>query len=515
MASRAENQPLPLNPDGSPDLNRVTIDNITRFGIPEEQAKDLAQMQESHPITPLLEKKMSRRTVLCLPAVFAGGFYLKDSVEWSSKRLTANSNYSTKDTLASNTAPKPTPSHEPARTLEAGENTEIPFPYKVDGWTVVIKKVDIDKYRGQLASKNKDWKNTNISISHLTGYLSEEFFIEQNFSPGIALLNNEMFLTDEERESHNIFYKDGMYRLPTAPVSEDTFLKIESENTGDKSHQVDMFPIELKTGYVLDKIHGTNPKLTSINFKVLFERNPAESIQPEDIYMHGLCLNALSPVKLNKILVPQENDRAFTPTFPADEYGMYLTVPEKIAELPNPYPAEEHPALIRMTRDFTAKICKVPNPEFAAGTQAILASLESFIQEHKLHIQPRGSENTELMNTLNIGTFKLYGVGGFIFNQTESVRPTSETSHSQNTLAELIPIIFHKHFYFERAYDNLNQDQKEKADIILIHAISLLSYLGEEKFPIVLPHAQDMLEKRGITTIPIPFEIARGKFGKN
>ena len=517
-----ENQTLPSNPDGSPDLKRVTAENIYLAKLPEDQQEDLVKLHKplSQNLKITSETKMSRRALLySIPASILAGALLKDEASESLDKVASSLTGSAQNLQKSSKEilPDATPVPEPTKSLEAGENKEIPFPYQIDGWTMIVKKTDIDRYRGQLASSDKHWSTAKISITHLFASLGRESYAEQNFSPNISMLNNELFMSDDDRETLNIFYKDGVYRLPTAPITENTLLKIETKNIGDEGRQVDMYPIELKTGYVMDKLRGVNSKIMSHDFKVLFENAPDDSVRPEDIYIHGLCLNAMSPFKLEKVIVPRDNDRAFIPSFRVTEKGMYLTVPEDIATLPNPYPAKEHPALIRMTKDFTAKICKNLDPVQGSGTQTILASLESYILEHKLQIPAAGSENKELMDMLNIGTFKYYSVKGFIFNQIESVKPTSDTAHAQNTLINFLPVLLHKSSEFEKAYDNLSQDQKRQADTILIHALSLLSHNAgkKDKFDTAFSDAQKLLDKRGITEIPLPTDIARGKFGNN
>lgn len=515
-----ENNTLPLNPDGSPDLNRVTAENIYLAEIPEDQRNELIKLHEpvGQNLNSALETKMSRRALLySLPVGILAGALLKDGVSKSLNKIASGvtGNTSNLEEVSEKTSPVATPIPEPTRPLEVGENREIPFPYQIDGWTMVIKKADIDRYRAQLASVNKHWSSAKISITHHISDLGDEAYAEQNFSPGISLLNNEMFMSDDDRETLNIFYKDGNYSLPTAPITENTFLKIETKNIGDEGRQVDMFPIDFKTGFVFDKLRGINPQIASNYLKVLFENAPGDKISPQDIYLHALCLNALSRTRVNRVIVPADNDRAFIPSFPAMKHGMYLTVPESIASLPSTYPAKEHPALIRMTKDFTAKICKNPDPIHGAGAQAILTSLENYILENRLQIPAMGSENMEIMDTLSIGTFKYYDVRGYIFNQIESVKPTSDSAHAQNALINLVPVLLHKSKDFENAYDNLTQDQKNKADVIVIHALSLLFHNAgkKDKFDTAFSDAQKLLEKRGITDIPAPIDIARGRFG--
>lgn len=517
-----ENRSLPLNPDGSPDLRRVTKDNI-RFGLPEDQHEELAKLHEpvSQNLGLNLDTKMSRRTLLySVPLSIIGTALLKnkvsDTFDGFIEDIAGSDNYTPSETAYQNSTPEPAFTTTPAGSPEKGENMEVPFPYQIDGWTLIVKKKDIDSFRGELFGKNKHWTSAKVSIAHLIPNLGEEFYIDQNSSPGISLLNNEMFMSDEERESLNVFYKDGTYRLPTAPVSENTFLKIETKNIGDEGRQVDMYPIELKTGTVLDRLGGINPKLTYNNFEVVFENNPYDSMRPEDLYMHGLCLNAISPLPVRKVIVPGENDRSFMPTFPVTKKGMYLTVPETIAKAKSSYPANEHPALIRMTRDFTAKICKNPDPVHGAGIQTILTSLESYILENRLQILPQGTDNVKLMDTLSIKTIKLYDVNSAVFDQTETVTPKSDTIHAQDTLANLVPVLWHKSSDFERAYDDLSEELKMKADTILLHALSLLyNNVPEDKFHTAFPSAKEILEKRGISKIPTPTDLARGKFANN
>lgn len=400
---------------------------------------------------------------------------------------------------------EPTPSlmPEPTKSLEPGENPEVPFPYFIDGWKVMIEKAGLKTLRTRLDKDIPGWNSTRISTAHVLSHPSSTtglVLLKQNYSPNIFLVKSENF---GGHESSSSYLKDGFYHLPTSPIGT-TYISLETRTQNQEGIDLSLFKIDLETKEIVEKMK-LSTKLDKPGFEVLFEGETVSGATPKDIFLHGVLLDNITPSGIRSIIVPQDDlEGSMFPTYPDSSQGIILTIPSSIQREVNHFIKKEHPALIRMTKDTIGRMCRLTEADSGRAIQDTLKGLQEYIQKNQMKYTDQNADSKAVNRVLNIESLNLYDVKGSTFGFTQDERSVSRTHHAERVLINFIPVLMHKHARFEKAYDALTTEQKRKADGILTYTFSLLSELTKSDFDIIFPENNEMLEKRGLSISDLP-----------